>query len=171
MKTEAILCDIDGTIANHEGVRGHHHYHKVLEDKPIPQVIDLLSDLMQGDSEFGTPRPVIFLTGRPSIDAVRQDTLDWIKKNCNSIWYWMDRHYDGVQLFMRPAYLVDDYKETKAGHRDFRPDYVVKKELYHRHVEPFYNVQFAIDDRPQVLRLWHELGIFTFAVGTPWIDF
>jgi len=54
---------------------------------------------------------------------------------------------------------------------DMRKDTVVKEELFWQNIAPNYNVLFAIDDRPCVVRLWQKLGIKTFAVGNPWIEF
>jgi hypothetical protein len=48
---------------------------------------------------------------------------------------------------------------------DTRKDCIVKKEIFFRDISPNYNVVGAIDDRPQVVRLWHSLGIRVLACG------
>jgi hypothetical protein len=65
---------------------------------------------------------------------------------------------------MRPATLPN-------GKPDYRPDYIVKEEIYRRDIEPLYDVKFAIDDRLQVCRMWHSIGIPVFRVGDPDADF
>ena len=42
---------------------------------------------------------------------------------------------------------------------DYRPDTVVKKEIYEREIKDKYEVLFAIDDRTQVVKTWRELGL------------
>jgi len=42
---------------------------------------------------------------------------------------------------------------------DYRKDFVVKRELYKQHIEPYYNVHLVVDDRPQVIREWRRLGL------------
>lgn len=54
---------------------------------------------------------------------------------------------------------------------DMRSDYIIKKELFDYYIRDDYNVRMVFDDRPQVLRLWISLGIKTFAIGNPWIEF
>ena len=89
---------------------------------------------------------VIILSGRDG--CCRELTKKWLTDN--------DINHD--LLFMRAA-------------DDMRKDTVVKEELFWQNIAPNYNVLFAIDDRPCVVRLWQKLGIKTFAVGNPWIEF
>lgn len=89
---------------------------------------------------------VIVLSGR---DRVCRDlTIKWLQDN--------DVKFDF--LFMR---ALDDQ----------RKDYVVKEELYFDNVDGAYNVEAVFDDRPQVVRLWLELGFKVFAVGNPYLEF
>jgi predicted kinase len=71
---------------------------------------------------------------------------------------WLDRymHYD--ELYMR-----------EAG--DMRKDSIVKKELFDTYVRNLYNVRMVIDDRPQVCRMWRDLGLKVMQVGNPYIEF
>lgn len=72
---------------------------------------------------------------------------------------WLDKH--GVpynHLFMRAP-------------KDMRKDSIVKEELFWSKVAPNFDVKFVIDDRPQVCRMWRELGVFTFQVGDPMVEF
>lgn len=55
---------------------------------------------------------------------------------------------------------------------DNRKDYVVKEELFLKHINGKYNIAFVLDDRPQVIRnTWQKLGLTTLIVGNPWIEF
>lgn len=88
----------------------------------------------------------IILSGRGS--ECRSLTEEWLQEN--------DIHYD--DLFMR----------AKA---DRRKDTVVKEELFWTHVAEHYDVGGVFDDRPSVCRLWQEMGLKTFIVGNPWVEF
>jgi len=83
---------------------------------------------------------IIIMSGRDSV--CRAETLNWLNKN--KIFYSV--------LFMR--------KEN-----DMRKDAEIKEELFFEHVAPFYNVKWVCDDRPQIVRKWQELGLWTFNVG------
>jgi hypothetical protein len=48
---------------------------------------------------------------------------------------------------------------------DDRPDELVKRELYERHVAPRYSVTAVIDDRMKVVRMWRELGLTVMQVA------
>ncbi len=83
---------------------------------------------------------ILFTSGRSDKD--RAQTGNFILKS----------HLFDYQLFMR-----------KEG--DMRPDYIVKAELYNEHILGKYRVLFCIDDRPQVVRGWKNLGLPVFNVG------
>jgi hypothetical protein len=171
---QGFIVDLDGTIALHtEDERAHYDYSKVKYDRPNKPIITVVQRLAHSlfISEDNPYRPRIepvFMSGRAdeSDGKVRRDTIDWLVDNIG-----FPREYYTKRLFMRPEFLIDDYGEIRAGHRDFRPDFIVKEELYFQKVEPYFDIQFAIDDRPQVLKMWQRLGIPTLAVGTPWIPF
>lgn len=83
---------------------------------------------------------IVYMTGRE--EWCRAQTEEFLHKhNCPL-----------GPLFMRPS-------------KDNRKDTVVKKELFDNNVRNVYNVKFVIDDRPSVVRMWRELGLFTLAVG------
>ncbi len=54
---------------------------------------------------------------------------------------------------------------------DFRPDDIIKREIFDRKIRGVYNVKFVIDDRLKVCRMWHQLGLNLFRVGDPDADF
>lgn len=67
---------------------------------------------------------------------------------------WIEDHVGyGIPLFMR-----------QAG--DFRPDHIVKAELFNNHIAGRFHVLCVFDDRDQVVHLWRRrLGIPTFQVA------
>ncbi len=89
---------------------------------------------------------IIVLSGRKKKFA--DQTRLWLKAN--------EVPFDA--LYMRP----DD---------DNRKDVIVKEGLYNEHIKGYYNVLMVIDDRLQVCRLWHRLGLPLFRVGDPDADF
>lgn len=89
---------------------------------------------------------IFLLTGRQEKD--REQTELWLKMH--------DVRYDGLHM-----------RQTD----DKRSDYIVKKELYNEHIKGKANIFGVFDDRLQVCRLWHELGLPLFRVGDPDSDF
>lgn len=55
---------------------------------------------------------------------------------------------------------------------DTRKDTVVKEEIFWNDIAEHYNVVGVVDDRPSVVRMWHELKIpNVICVGNPWVEF
>ena len=63
---------------------------------------------------------------------------------------WLDEHnIPWHELHMRPA-------------GTYEKDSTVKRALYDQHVRDKYHVYVVYDDRPQVVEMWHKLGLFVF---------
>ena len=58
--------------------------------------------------------------------------------------------------------VYDEIYFRKPG--DTRKDSIVKQELFNEHVLNKYDVLGVIDDRPQVIRMWKQLGLTVFSV-------
>ena len=127
--SQVVLCDIDGTIALRR-CRSPYDQSKVLEDAFDPRMNFLLSSLSE---KF----QIIFLSGRQDTKQCREDTEKWLKDNLR---------LSEVTLIMR-------------SEGDFRPDDVVKKELYQKYIKDRYNVVCVFDDRDKVVRMWRNLGL------------
>jgi predicted kinase len=82
---------------------------------------------------------IIFISGRD--DSCYNLTQAWLQQN----------NLTGL-LFMR-----------KTG--DKRPDEIVKQEIFEKNIKNKYYVEFVMDDRPKVIRMWKRLGLFVFNVG------
>ena len=131
----------DAIIVDIDGTLAIHHnrspydYTKVYDDYVNEPVRDLVEILAPS-------LHVIILSGRE--DSCRELTEKWIKEVA-----CLSTPYD---LFMR-----------KSG--DSRKDSIIKKELYDANIEPYYNIKYAIDDRPAVIREWRKIGIFVLQVN------
>ena len=77
---------------------------------------------------------IILASGRD--DVCKQITERWLGKNYI--------FYDA--LYMRK-------------HNDNRPDEVIKKEIYDKHIKDKYDVVFVLDDRNKVVKMWRDLGL------------
>jgi hypothetical protein len=154
-KIKAVICDIDGTVADHTGIRGHYEYEKVKLDKPVWSVINVVKAVV---SELNAD--LIFATGRPNTEQCREDTTAWIMEMLPYV-----SQKVAVSILFRPEFLVDDYGEIRAGHRDFRPDDVVKEEIYDTLIEPYYDILAVFDDRNRVVDMWRRRGLTCFQVA------
>lgn len=148
MKPNAIIVDMDGTLANVSAIRHHivpptpkpkgwykdfHAFHSASVDcPPNPAVVDhaIRAHLL------GTA--VLIVTARRAM--YRHQTAWWLALN-------------GVPsdaLYMR-------------GDKDGREDYLVKRDILSA-IRTSFNPIFAVDDNPAVLALWEEEGIPTLKV-------
>lgn len=140
---KAIIVDVDGTIADMKDYRGPFDWQKVDRDDPRKFVIEMVKSY----SHLGYR--VIVCSGRS--DECKGKTIDWLDKHVGSL-FWDELH-------MR-----------KAG--DFRKDAVIKEEIFWTHLAERYNIVAAIDDRPMMIRRWHELKIpNVIAVADPYLEF
>ena len=82
---------------------------------------------------------------------------------------------DGVAFEKTKAWLehhdiiFDDIYIRPAG--DNRKDSIIKEEMFWKYVAPNYNVKAVVDDRPQVCRMWRELGLQVIQVADPYKEF
>lgn len=127
-KPKAVIFDIDGTVADHTGVRSPYDYTKVALDKPRGEIIDLVN--MHYEAGFG----ILFLSGREDICYI--DTVEWLQKHLNN----PDIHFG---LFMRAT-------------GDGRQDRIIKGELFDMHARPYWNVRRVFDDRDAVVSFWRN---------------
>lgn len=134
--SNAILCDLDGTLAIHQG-RSPYDLSKVSEDGFNYHLWDLIKD-----------KNIIFLSGREGTEQCRTDTIEWLVKHTgitNSEFYMSN-------LFMR-----------EAG--DTRNDSIIKAEIYDTIIEPHYNIISVFDDRDRIVDMWRSKGLFCMQVN------
>ena len=156
---DAILCDVDGTVALMMGKRSPFEYHKADLDVPNAPVIDTVIAMKKyHDCQL------IMLSARENVklntpstdnkwshtyvnknyDDLYQLTADWLNIYLGSNW---------DKLIMRPA-------------GEYRKDSYVKYDIYNNYIKPNYNVLMVFDDRNQVVDMWRNgLGLQCFQVA------
>lgn len=146
IKNQAVIFDIDGTLANVE-----HRTHWVRSqpknwpafnramvfDTVYPQIVELLK------MYHAWGYTILIASGRG--DDTRDITINWLD-NVVGLAGWYS------QLYMRSS-------------RDSRPDDIVKSEILDQMYLDGHTPTIVVDDRPSVLRMWRDRGLFTFAVG------
>lgn len=143
---EAILCDLDGTLAL-MGDRSPYDASRCDElDKPNWPVIECVKAM------YARGVKVIFFSAREDKD--RAPTQRFIDK-----WVLTDDVDDSLkqipiqyQLFMRPT-------------GDQRNDGIMKEIMFNEHIRGKYNVRFILDDRDRVVSKWREMGLTAFQVA------
>lgn len=145
------IVDIDGTIADlthrlhfiQGDKKDWDSFHAACDkDEPIKDVLDTIHMLENGGAWL------VFVTGRP--ESVRDETYDWLIKqwNCEEL---------GHEAFEKDLFMRKD--------GDFRPDYVIKKEIYDSFSDEMKgNIRGVFEDREQVVKMWRSLGLTCFQV-------
>lgn len=144
-----ILCDIDGTLAL---FGDKNPYDRDFENDTTNEPVALLvNKLIEGSyfAESGGVGEIIFVSGRK--ESAREKTEKWLQEKIIGF-------ETKVTLFMR---------ETE----DNRKDTIIKQEIFDREIRGKYNVNFVLDDRPVVCRMWRELGLCVLQVGDPDVEF
>jgi FMN phosphatase YigB (HAD superfamily) len=138
-----VVFDIDGTLANSDH-RAHHWKQKprnwaainagIIDDAPIPAVVKIAQTL------YDAGNTVVMCTARS--ENTRRNTEAWFEH--------VNIEYD--QMFMR-----------EDG--DYRDDWIIKKELLDLIIETYgKKPDMVFDDRPSVVKMWREEGIFVLDV-------
>lgn len=131
-KTPCIICDLDGTIALGYD-RGVFEYDKCESDKPDFRVIQMLENLWESKMY----NKIIFLSGR---DESGREAAE----------KWLSTHVE----------IPREHWELKLRKKhDYRPDDVLKKEIYEKQIEPYYDVKLVLEDRDKVVKMWRDLGL------------
>jgi len=115
--------------------RGPFDTHKALYDKPNKPVVDILKRYI---NELSVS--IFIVTGRE--EKYKSITESWLNNNLII--------YD--KLYMR-----------ETG--DKRPDIIIKKEIYEKHIKNNYNVLFVMEDRSRVVNMYREIGLTVFQVS------
>lgn len=74
-----------------------------------------------------------------------------------------DKYYNITKQWLTDN-KIPYFKLIMRKTNDYRPDYIVKKEILDE-IKKNYNVLFAIDDRKCVKQMWVENGVFVFDVN------
>ena len=139
VRIKAILVDIDGTLANSP------HVNQFMEDDKVnwdawlsataySTVHEWCREIVNNFAISGYK--IVFLTARNGGDHGRKITNDWLRRT-----------------------VIGDFELYMRTDGDYRPDYVIKKEIFIRDIAPKYDVSFALDDKKTVIDMWRELDI------------
>ena len=140
-----VVFDIDGTLANIEHrldyVRSKPKNWKAF-DAGIPNdKVNLPVAEMFWALDATDQHTIVLASGRN--ERSRQATEDWLRKNSLNAY---------AKLYMRKA-------------DDFRSDDIVKQEILDQIIADYgKKPDMVFDDRPRVVRMWHDNGIFVFNV-------
>jgi hypothetical protein len=167
-----VIVDVDGTLADHEGVRGPYDEHKVHLDKPYDVVVDWVRNLAHTeeklhtincpffnwnaawdthpndcDCPFNDVYQVVIVSGRSTVCAL-------------STYLWLSSRITLSAAFMR-------------NRGDRRPDVEVKQEILDAllQVVPKEQIAFVLDDRPKVINMWRANGLTVYPVRGAVDDF
>ena len=150
MKPTAVIFDVDGTLANVSSILHYINKHKNRDTKDfkkdfykfhkeainVPPHAEVVDMVHQADADG---HHIIVVTARK--EQWRPHTSMWLALN----------HIPSHALFMRPQ-------------DDERKDYDVKGDIL-KHIQQAWEVIHAVDDNPNVIRLWEEQGIPTTKIG------
>ena len=140
--TEAIICDLDGTLSINDHGRSFFEADDCDKDALCVPVAIVLRIARESNIK------IIYLSGRE--DKYRQPTEKFLNNHDLDYDYVMDDK--DYPLFMR-----------KTG--DNRADDIIKWEIYQEHIEPNYDIHFILDDRQQVVDMWRSKGLTCFQVA------
>jgi len=130
-----IICDLDGTLCLY-GDRN--PYDRDFEnDELCISVYDVLRQWLNVNSD----KVIVFFSGRSG-------------KFRNQTEIFLTKHFDTSEYVL---YMRDE--------KDQRKDTLIKEELFNKYILNKFYVDFVIDDRKQVKRLWEKLGIFVLDVN------
>ena len=139
----AYIFDVDGTLANVDPylhyVRGSNRDYEAFHEASIDALPNIEVVEMLNHAFFDQMH-VIIVTSRK--EKWRGLTSYWLAKN---------------DIGHHALYMRSD--------EDDRPDYEVKKDILLK-IKNHWNVVHAVDDNPNVIRLWENYGIPTTKIGT-----
>ena len=145
---QAILCDLDGTLAKIGDRSPYDASECDVKDLPNWPVIHcVLAMHARGVN-------IIFMSGRDS--AHRDPTIRFIEQWCKQTKFAPGAV--GMSMSVIP------YQLHMRGHGDQRKDSIVKQELFDEHIRDKYNVLFVLDDRNQVVDFGRSIGLTCFQV-------
>jgi hypothetical protein len=143
MKPTAHIYDVDGTLANVDPflhfVRGDKKDYNAFHEASV-DAIPNMNVLEMLNNSVSDGHSVLIVTSRK--EKYRSLTSMWLAKN----------NIRSHALFMR-------------ANDDNRPDYEAKKDMLEK-ITKLWDVTHAIDDNPNVIRLWEDHNIPTTKIGT-----
>lgn len=133
---KAILCDLDGTIAWIEH-RNCYDASNCDEDE-LNEAVCVCIKAMQAQGY-----QIIFVSGR--MDKYEEPTRKFLKE--------------------KACFNDEDYLLYMRKTDDFRKDSIVKQEIFENKIKDKFYVEFVLDDRDQVVKIWRKMGLQCFQVA------
>lgn len=144
----AVVVDLDGTLTS-AAWREHHLAGPGRKDWPAffagmsrDAPVQPLVDLVNWTANHAA---VVLLTGRP------------------------DDHEPAIRRWLADHEVAYDLLLMRRG-GDRRPDTDVKRERYRQQIAPRYDVRLAVDDRPHVIEMWREEGLYVLTAVDPRLE-
>jgi len=131
---EAIIVDIDGTVADCRGVRSPYDPSKYALDKPKYDVIREVQT-----QHYVVGRKILFVSGRH--EDFKDVTEEWL--------------YQHVKVPIEGLHMRYEHGTE---------DSVIKAELFNQYIRDKYNIVGVYDDRDRVVDMWRSLGLLCFQV-------
>lgn len=148
MKPNAVIFDMDGTLADVSGIR-----HYIVPPNPKPK--GWFKDFHAFHAES---------VNVPVNVSVRDHAIcSHLLGNANLIVTARRAMYRHQTAWFLAMHGIPSDALYMRGNKDGRPDYEVKKDILAQ-IQTRYNVIHAVDDNPAVIALWHENGIPTTVV-------
>jgi len=156
---KAIICDLDGTLAiiNDRSPFDASKCEQDILNKPVADVVMWA---------YKHNIKIIFVSGRddqfaPQTKRFIENHLI-IEKTERPMFYHGDSLMEGDEkITFSPMPFILHMRKTG----DSRKDYIIKKEIYDQHIKDKYDVQFVLDDRPSVVRMWRGLELTVFQLN------
>ena len=132
---KAVIVDIDGTVALHEGVRSPYDPTKYHLDKPNLPVIDMVRE-----QHYELGYKILFCSGRENqfYDVTYEWLMDEVKVPVEAL---IMREHKGVSDDIEKLWLFDTY------------------------IRDSYDVRRVFDDRNRVVEAWRSIGLPVFQVA------
>lgn len=130
-----IIVDLDGTLALNRTNRDAYAVDQRVMEDDLNKPVATVIDWAREQGRY-----VIIFSGRSEASRVYTDQ-------------WLTRH----------KVFYDELVMRKVG--DNRSDEIVKREMFDEYVEGKYNVEFVMDDRDKVVKMWRGLNLPVFQVN------
>lgn len=139
-KQKAIIVDLDGTLSNCEWrlqfvkekpKQWGKFFRGIRKDEIILPVKEYVENIVSSENAH-----LVFLTARPFNTCM--DTL-----------LWLDEH----------GYEDDKFSLYMRSDGDYRPDYVVKEEIYLDEIKDKYDIIVALDDKQEIRDMFEHHGV------------
>lgn len=140
-KQGAVICDLDGTLSLFKMPDGTTLRNAFDASKADEDIINVAVAKTISALEL-VGNKLIFVSGRE--DKFREPTMTFLNRVADRYGISKD-----ITLYMR-----------QSG--DFRPDDIVKNEIYNTEIADSYDVVAVFDDRPKVVRMWRSIGLMVF---------